>query len=70
MKEKWLYTIVWGNTTSELCEKVNKEYLKFGWELQGGVSQSIATTLGQDRKIYTQALTTNEKTKLKLIKDK
>jgi hypothetical protein len=37
MKEKQLYTIVHGKSTSDLSEKVNKEYLKFGWKLQGGV---------------------------------
>lgn len=53
---KQLYTIVWGDTTSELSEKVNNEYLKFGWKITGGVSQAIATTLNRQRRVYIQAL--------------
>lgn len=49
------YQILWGNTTSELAEKVRHD-MKFGWYPLGGVAHSTATTLGKERNILVQAM--------------
>lgn len=51
--KKYLYVIVHGKSTSDLSEKVQKEYLNFGWELQGGV---CAGELQNGQKILYQAV--------------
>ncbi len=50
-----LYKTVWGDSTSDLIQKVNAD-IKFGWQPIGGVTQAVATTLGQERRIYIQAM--------------
>jgi len=52
MKQKYIYEILHGKSTSDLSEKVNND-LKFGWELQGGVS---AGELRDGSKILYQGL--------------
>jgi len=49
------YQIIWGDSTSDLSEKVNKE-LKYGWLPLGGICQATAITLGIERYILIQAM--------------
>ncbi len=53
------YEILWGNNTSDLSEKVNKE-MKFGWQPLGGVASGNAITMGQERNILIQAMIKEE----------
>lgn len=52
MKE---YQIVWGNSSSELSEKVRIQ-MKFSWEPLGGIASGKTVTLGKERNILYQAL--------------
>lgn len=45
--KKTLYSIVWGKSTSDLSERVQKEYLAFGWKLAGGVAGGFVN--GEER---------------------
>lgn len=56
---KLRYTVVYGNTITELCKNVN-EYLEDGYLLQGGV-----TPTAEGRPGYHQALTSIEVVKEK-----
>lgn len=54
MKPKY-YRVLWGDSTSQLCESVNNE-LKYGWYPIGGVSSATVETLGVKRNIFIQAV--------------
>jgi hypothetical protein len=49
------YEILWGDSTSDLCEKVQNG-MNFGWVPLGGVCNGTATTMGQKRDILLQAM--------------
>ena len=50
------YQIIWGYSTSDLSEKVNKE-IKFGWQPLGGVCSGKGAG---DKDILLQAMINNE----------
>lgn len=60
MKKIIEYKIEWGNSTSDLCEKV-RSAMQFGWQPLGGASHDVATTLGEKRDILIQTMVQYEK---------
>lgn len=54
MKPKY-YQVVWGDSTSDLCEKVMTQ-MRFEWVPTGGVSSHLVETFGLGRQIFIQAM--------------